>query len=235
MRWVIALLLLVNFSVYLWGTLRPRDYRSVEYAPLEIGVIRLVGEAAGSGAESSGVIGPVNAGESDKFLESLAFDDVELAKTNKRQACGELLWFKDSASASELAETLSSAGAEAEFSEVVRQVADGYWVMIPPQADRRLARQQLAALHAADIKDTWLMPSGPFQNAVSLGLYSRSERAESRARVIKGLGFDAEVQPNYDRTVRYRVSYRTDERNAESIRAAASAKAGLTHRRIPCR
>ena len=236
MRWIISLLALANFSVYLWGTLRPDNNRGVEIAPLDVGVIRLLGESPNRGAViPKGLRSPTNASESQGLLRAVAFVDGWGSGKKKGWACGELVWFKDAESALELTKALSSAGAEAEYSEEVRQVLDGYWVMIPPQADRRAARQQLAALQKADVKDTWLMPTGLFKNAISLGLYSRSSRAQSRARSVRNLGFIAKVQPNYDRIVGYRVAYRTDKRNAESIRAAAAAQEGLTHRRIPCK
>jgi len=235
-RWIISLLALANFAVYLWGTLRPHNNRGVEFTPLDVGVIRLIGESPDQGVViPKDLSGPANASEDLVFLSAVAFVDDRHSGKNTGRACGELVWFKDAESASEMTEALSSAGAEAEYSEEVRQVLDGYWVMIPPQADRQVARQQLAALQKANVKDTWLMPSGLFKNAISLGLYSRSSRAQSRARTVRNLGFGAKVQPNYDRIAGYRVAYRTDKRNAESIRAAAAAQKGLTHRRIPCK
>ena len=236
MRWIISLLALANFSVYLWGTLRPDINRGVEFTPLDVGVIRLLGESPDQGAVTPERLkNPPKFRESQSFISTVAFVDDRRTGTNKGRACGELVWFKDAESALELTEALSSVGAEAEYSEEVRQVLDGYWVMIPPQADRRIARQQLAALRKANVKDTWLMPTGLFKNAISLGLYSRSSRAQSRAKSVQNLGFSAQVQPNYDRIAGYRVTYRTDKRNAESIRAAAAAQSGLTHRRIPCK
>lgn len=235
MRWFVSILALANFSVYLWGALRPNEDRGIEFAPLEIGVIRLLGESTANDSVTIGLEGQASSVESAEFLSALALDDADRASATSGQACGEIVWFKDANTASQLSEALTSAGADSNYSEEVRQVPDGYWAMIPPQEDRRLARQQLAALQDAKVDDTWLMPSGPFRNAISLGLYSESKRAESRAESIRKLGFNAMVQPNFDRVIGYRVGYSTNMLNAESIRAAAISQKGISHRQVPCK
>ena len=97
MRWVISLLALANFSVYLWGTLRPYNDHSIEFAPLEVGVIRLIEEPAADGVIPKGLESPASITESEEFLSTLVFDDAGRSSTNSGQACGELVWFKETA------------------------------------------------------------------------------------------------------------------------------------------
>lgn len=76
-----------------------------------------------------------------------------------------------------------------EFPEV-----DGYYVMIPAAADRAAGLQKLSELKAAGLKDVWLFRAGEFENAISLGLFSRETSARRHAERARKLGFSPEVR-----------------------------------------
>lgn len=62
-----------------------------------------------------------------------------------------------------------------------------YWVMLPPYPDLDKATEAAAALKALQVKDFFVVRSGEYQKAVSLGVFSTRERAERRQAQIAGL------------------------------------------------
>jgi hypothetical protein len=84
---------------------------------------------------------------------------------------------------------------------------EGYWVMIPPQANREAAMAVVKRLREAGITDLWRFTSGSFANAISLGLFRNESRAEIRLKAIAAKGFDAEVRPRYRQKNTYWLSF----------------------------
>jgi hypothetical protein len=70
----------------------------------------------------------------------------------------------------------------------------GFWVIIPPESTRKKANQHIRALKQKGVKDYFLVVTGEFANAVSLGVFVNSDSAERRYEVMKKQGFDARVQ-----------------------------------------
>ncbi len=62
-----------------------------------------------------------------------------------------------------------------------------YWVMLPPYPNRRKADEAAAILSAKKIKDFFIVRSGEYENAVSLGVFSEHERANLRFKQIVAL------------------------------------------------
>lgn len=62
-----------------------------------------------------------------------------------------------------------------------------YWVMLPPYPDLNKATEAAAALQSMKIKDFFVVRSGEYANAVSLGVFSTRERAERRKAQITAL------------------------------------------------
>lgn len=76
-----------------------------------------------------------------------------------------------------------------------RQV--GYWVSIPPLADRPSAEQIAEDLRNSGISDFYIVPTGEDTNAISLGVFSQSARAERRAQQVRDNGFASEVSGRF--------------------------------------
>lgn len=62
-----------------------------------------------------------------------------------------------------------------------------YWVMLPPYPTRAKADEAAAILNAKQVKDFFIVRSGEFENAVSLGVFSSRDRAKRRYEQILGL------------------------------------------------
>lgn len=249
MRWLIGLLVLANLVLLLWGGVRPASQQRSPDPPPDVGEIRLLRAAPdavavteprptapGSGAAEQPE--PVVLEPEEQAPDNLAADIEASPPTpvvEPVMVCGELGGFDDGDSAAALAEQLRSSGVQAELIEDVRQEqTGGHWALIPPAPDRATARAHVAKLQAAEIEDIWLIPKGPMQNAISLGLFSTAARAERRVRQIRALGLAAEVRLKVNETRSYRIGYRTNERRAASLKVAATAHAGIAHRIVPC-
>jgi len=70
----------------------------------------------------------------------------------------------------------------------VGQAANGkFWVMLPPYPNLDKATEAAAILKQHNIKDFFVVRSGDYENAVSLGVFSTRERAERRNKQISAL------------------------------------------------
>lgn len=99
-----------------------------------------------------------------------------------------------------------------------------FWVFRPPLPDRASARQEVARLKEAGIKDLWLMPEGEFRNGISLGLYSKEEAARSHAEKLRAKGFEVEVRPRQKMKERYWLAFsRLPTELVEKLQAALPA------------
>ncbi len=99
-----------------------------------------------------------------------------------------------------------------------------YWVMLPPYPNRAKADEAAAILSARRVKDFFIVRSGEYQNAVSLGVFSTHDRAKKRYDQIVGLKSRLR-RPKIEAielpAKRYYVSYRMD---------AAASRATLERR-----
>jgi len=82
-----------------------------------------------------------------------------------------------------LRETEASGVSEGE----TRVKRTNYWVMLPSYQQRNKADEAAAMLAAKGVKDFFIVRSGDYENAVSLGVFSTQERAERRYKEILAL------------------------------------------------
>jgi len=75
------------------------------------------------------------------------------------------------------------------------RVPAGFYVLVPPAANREAARHTVERLKAKGVRDSWLFASGPLRNAISLGMFSQQENALRRKRQIEEMGFAVRLQP----------------------------------------
>ncbi len=108
--------------------------------------------------------------------------------------CNTLGPFKSKKSANKVRKRLVKLGFSAERRMSKDNKRKGYWVMIPPAESRKIAKQSVRELKKKQINDYFLVVTGEQSNAVSLGVFSRSELAQRRYEEIIGLGFTAKIR-----------------------------------------
>ena len=183
MKWIIYLLLLANLAVFVWHfqwggkpTVSPVSLpREVEAAP------RLVLR-----------------GERDLQRAAAAVGTPDTAPGVAGQAsspqCYTLGPFARSKVAAEAARRLEVLGIESRPRVASDSSRDGYWVLIPPAASRAEARASVQRLKDKGVKDYFRVATGDWENAVSLGVFSRPDLAQRRLAEIKALGFAARIE-----------------------------------------
>jgi hypothetical protein len=109
---------------------------------------------------------------------------------------------------------------------------NGYYVLIPRLASRALGRQKLAELEKAGVTDTWLFPSGPNENAISLGYFSRISSARRHADNVAAKGFETEVSPRTSSETGRWLTIRWN--GPSSSREAFEAPVDVDRTLVPC-
>ena len=172
MKWIIYTLLLVNLGFGLW------HYRSVDLsstqAPVDDDNLRLV--------------------LLKEYLAKQETATEEPSGEESARRCNTLGPFKNKKSANSIRAELISLGISAERRTSKDNTRKGFWVLIPPEKTRDEARAHITDLKKKNIKDYFLVVTGEQVNAVSLGVFSRSELAQRRYEEIKDLGFKVKIQ-----------------------------------------
>lgn len=174
MKWIIYTLLLANLGFGLW------HYRSVELngaqAPVDDDNLRLV--------------------LLREYLaqQEQASADGPSGTEPTRARCNTLGPFKKKNAANAIRKELISLGISAERRMSKDNTRKGFWVLIPPERSRKKAKVHIRELKNKGIKDYFLVVTGDQANAVSLGVFSRSELAQKRYDQIKALGFKIKIR-----------------------------------------
>jgi hypothetical protein len=105
--------------------------------------------------------------------------------------------------ADQLSLRLITLGLQPELISELSNEQQGYWVLVPPQKNRKTAVKIVRQLRKAGVSDLWRFTSGKLAHAISLGLFKGKARAEIRRKEIADKGFDVEVRPRYRQITRY--------------------------------
>ena len=65
----------------------------------------------------------------------------------------------------------------------------GYWVILPASKSRKEANKYVQRLKKLNVRDYFLVATGPHENAISLGVFSRKKHARQRVDEMIRMGF----------------------------------------------
>ncbi|MDR2165933.1 MAG: hypothetical protein LBO79_10045 [Zoogloeaceae bacterium] len=117
--------------------------------------------------------------------------------------------------ASQIAEQANIAGLR-----VSQRAEGGWWVFIPPLANRQMAVEKTGELLALGISEFFIMPDGPQQFAISLGVFSQEEAARTYLGKLREKGVrSARVSARNAGAVRQQLEVRGDAIALLSLRA----------------
>lgn len=108
----------------------------------------------------------------------------------------------------------------AEFRQERRRTggdSQGWWVYIPPLADKAAADRRAEELRQAGVSDFFVVPEGNNRLAISLGIFSSEKGAQERLAEMKGKGIRAvrlAPRPAKDSSVTLRASGPESQRGA---------------------
>lgn len=174
MKWLLYIFLLANLAGFFWhyqpGLFRSGADRQVQVSVDEDSVPQLV------------------------LLKEFESKRQNLSVQEKGiESCFNLGPFAKRKEAVAINKELTSLGVVATLQVNKEKTRPGYWVLIPPEADRKAARKHISQLKEKGIKDYFLVATGSQKNAISLGVFSRSELAQRRHAAIKKLGFKVSI------------------------------------------
>lgn len=105
-------------------------------------------------------------------------------KSGDARYCGRLSRIEDIKLRDTLKEKIVALGGTAEQHGHEQIQVVNYWVMLPPYHSGEKAAEAVAMLKQRRIRDLFIVRSGEYENAVSLGVFSTRERAETRYQQI---------------------------------------------------
>lgn len=123
----------------------------------------------------------VNLLAADKFREEVVADsDPEAAI----MSCYQSTPMENLDEAEALQQSLVSMGIKESECRSVETQKINYWLMFPAEENNSKVKDAVAILKTKRVKDFFVVRSGRYENAISLGVYSTRERAEQRYKEV---------------------------------------------------
>ncbi|TIH07787.1 SPOR domain-containing protein [Pseudomonas leptonychotis] len=216
MRWMFLWLIVLNLFYYVWHQ-QQAPLRVTEIAPLNMAQdskrdIRLLSESGGAPRR--------------EVVEVQAVEAV----------CLYLGSFELVADASAVEQRLLSLDIQSRVQSMDAAAGVDYWVYLPPLASRQASLRQLRELQARKI-DSYIITQGDLANGISLGIFPRSDSAQSVMRRLRDAGYEPSLREltRAHRSFWVRVSPQSRRLADDSLlqRLAFDFK-GLEQQLMPC-
>ncbi len=104
-----------------------------------------------------------------------------------RMLCEMVGAFDEPQAAEDFVTRLAAIEIKSEVKEMELPAGSGYWVYLAPTATREAARSLLAQLQRNKV-DSYIVPKGENENAISLGMFSKKSSSDARVAEVKALG-----------------------------------------------
>ncbi len=170
MKWLIYILLLVNLGMFVWHYQSSSSENIKQAQQVELPKLVLLREVLPDS-------------RSRKRFPTSTIEDL------KTKHCYRLGPFVGKKPVTKALALLNSRGILANQSSYKDKNRDGFWVFIPPQTSRKKAKEIISKFKVIGEKHFFLVASGEFKNAISLGLFSLRKHANARLDEMKKLGF----------------------------------------------
>ena len=173
MRWMFLWLVVLNLFYYVWHQ-QQAPLRVTEIAPLNMAQdskrdIRLLSESSAPPRRDVAVAQPAEA------------------------VCLCLGSFEVMADASAGEQRLLSLDIQSRVQSMDAAAGVDYWVYLPPLASRQASLRQLRELQARKI-DSYIITQGDLANGISLGIFPRSDSAQSVMQRLRDAGYEPSLR-----------------------------------------
>ena len=194
MRWIFFSLLILNAATLIWGFVfedeqLPAVHADKPFAYQGVEALSLLGEG-----QSEVIAVPIE--RSSTRIASLQ----NPTKADGKDLCQLVGAFKSHEIAQSFVERLTAIDIKAQVKDLRLPAGPGYWVYLEPMPNRKEALRKLAELQAQKI-DSYVIPKGELENAISLGLFSQQELANSRMQEMQKRGLEPKLD-TIERTYR---------------------------------
>ncbi|WP_068830815.1 SPOR domain-containing protein [Pseudomonas sp. BMS12] len=219
MRWLFLLFLVLNLFYYVWhqqkAPLRAKEVESVELRQASQQGVRLLSSAdrARMRPEASAVPESAAAGESCLFLGS----------------------FQQASEAQQVEQRFTALDIQAQVRSVDAAAGLDYWVYLAPLASRQASLRQLKELQARRI-DSYIITQGDLANGISLGIFPRSDSAESVMQRLRDAGYEPLLRelPRAQRSFWVRITPESRRLADDALQQLAVDFKDLQHQIMPC-
>jgi cell division septation protein DedD len=173
MRWMFLWLVVLNLFYYVWHQ-QQAPLRVTEIAPLNMAQdskrdIRLLSESSAPPRREVAVAQPSEA------------------------VCLFLGSFEEMVDASAVEQRLLSLDIQSRVQSMDAAAGVDYWVYLPPLASRQASLRQLRELQARKI-DSYIITQGDLANGISLGIFPRSDSAQSVMQRLRDAGYEPSLR-----------------------------------------
>ncbi len=173
MRWMFLWFIVLNLFYYVWHQ-QQAPLRVTEVAPLNLSQgskrdIRLLSESSAPIRREVAEAQPVEA------------------------VCLFLGGFESKADASAVEQRLLSLDIQSRVQSMDAAGGVDYWVYLPPLASRQASLRQLRELQARKI-DSYIITQGDLANGISLGIFPRSDSAQSVMQRLQDAGYEPSLR-----------------------------------------
>lgn len=219
MRWTLLLLILLNAFYYVWNQqqapLRAKVVEASAVYPGALQGIRLLDEAEAPRRNPElRASSPAADGAACLYLGS--FEELERAQVVQQR--------------------LLSLDIQADVQGLDMAAGVEYWVYLPPLASRQASLRQLRELQARRI-DSYIITQGDLANGISLGIFPRSDSAESVMQRLREVGYEPRMRElsRAHRSFWVRVAQESRRLADEFLLGRLAGDfAGLQHQLMPC-
>lgn len=218
MRWVFLLLLVLNLFYYVWHQ---------QQAPLRVKEVEPM--ALYHGAQQG--LRLLDASDRAKTRPELSQAPVH----GQDQTCLFLGGFQQESGAQQVEQRLIALDIQAEVRPVNAAAGMDYWVYLAPLASRQASLRQLKELQARKI-DSYIITQGDLANGISLGIFPRSDSAESVMQRLRDAGYEPMLRelPRAQRSFWVRIAPESRRLADDVMPQLASDFQDLQHQIMPC-
>jgi hypothetical protein len=188
MRKVFISLLVINIALFVWILVDKN--RQQRKAALNL----VVTEAEGMPGEELVLVSEVPDNQKER-LGVVPHDKLAevQARLRAEEFCAMLGPVNRGLVANQLAQRLIALGIYPEKRKIEIPGKPDFWVVIPPAKSRNEAMDRLRILQGRGI-DSFLIPQGELQHAISLGMFGSHENAEKHSSKFGNIGYKVEVR-----------------------------------------
>ena len=163
-------------------------------------------EAGMAGIESQGQLDKAPDSEGDSGIASVEPPDSGAIARGPLQ-CVSLGPFRQRKEAEKLMAKMVKKGVKPALRTAKVREPSAYWVYLPPYPSREKAVEAVDRLEALGFDDYFIVGDAKYNNAISLGLFSRKKGSKQRVADLKEMGFEAKVETRYAENDVYWVDY----------------------------
>ena len=151
------------------------------------------------------------------------------------ESCLFLGSFQLASEAQQVEQRLTALDIQAQVRSVNAAAGLDYWVYLAPLASRQASLRQLKELQARRI-DSYIITQGDLANGISLGIFPRSDSAESVVRRLRDAGYEPLLRelPRAQRSFWVRIAPESRRLADDALQQLAIDFKDLQHQIMPC-